>query len=181
MMNICKKLLSLAGWKVKVTVPDYPKMIYCVAPHTSNWDFLLCELAIRSVGRSAGFLMKASWFFFPMGAFFRAMGGIPVEREHKTQSLTECLIDKFREPGELKIAITPEGTRKATRGWHTGFLRIAREAGVPVCLASVDYPSKTISACDIFEPTGDMEADMAAVKRFYRSFTGKFPDQCLTD
>lgn len=180
-MNICKKLLSLAGWKVNLTVPDYPKMIYCVAPHTSNWDFLLCELAIHSVGRSAGFLMKSSWFFFPMGCLFRALGGIPVERKNKKQSLTDVIIEKFRTSEQLRIAITPEGTRKATREWHTGFLRIAREAGVPICLAGIDFPSKTISATEIFIPTGDMAADMAAVKRFYRSFTGKFPDQCLTD
>ncbi|MCM1071500.1 MAG: 1-acyl-sn-glycerol-3-phosphate acyltransferase [[Clostridium] fimetarium] len=180
-MNICKKLLSLAGWKVEVTVPDYPKMIYCVAPHTSNWDFPLCELAIRSVGRTAGFLMKASWFFFPLGSLFRALGGIPVERKNKRQSLTEYIVDKFRSEPRLKLAITPEGTRKGTRDWHTGFLRIAREAGVPICLAAIDYPSKTISATELFEPTGDMEADMLAVKKFYSAFTGKFADQCLTD
>lgn len=180
-MNICKKLLDLAGWKVEVTVPDCQKMIYCVAPHTSNWDFLLCELAIRSVGRTAGFLMKSSWFFFPLGSLFRALGGVPVERGNKRQSLTEFLVGRFREPAPLRLAITPEGTRRGTRQWHTGFLRIAREAGVPICLAAVDYPSKTISATEMFEPTGDMEADMAAVKRFYSSYTGKYPDQCLTD
>ncbi len=180
-MNICKKLLSLVGWKVVVTVPDYPKMIYCVAPHTSNWDFPLCELAIRSVGRTAGFLMKSSWFFFPLGSFFRAIGGIPVDRKNKRQSLTESLIAKFRSCASLKLAITPEGTRKGTRNWHTGFLRIASETGVPVCLAAIDYPTKTISATKIFSFTGDPQADMLAVKRFYSAFKGKFPEQCLTD
>lgn len=180
-MNICKKILSLAGWSVEVGVPDYPKMIYCVAPHTSNWDFLLCELAIHSVGRTAGFLMKSSWFFFPLGALFRALGGIPVERNNKKQSLTEIIVEKFRKERALRLAITPEGTRKGTRDWHTGFLRIARKADVPICLAALDYQSKKITATEIFIPTGDMEADMAAVKRFYRSYTGKFPDQCLTD
>lgn len=180
-MNICKKILSLAGWSVEVGVPDYPKMIYCVAPHTSNWDFLLCELAIHSVGRTAGFLMKSSWFFFPLGALFRALGGIPVERKNKKQSLTEIIVEKFRTERALRLAITPEGTRKGTRDWHTGFLRIARKADVPICLAALDYQSKKITATEIFIPTGDMEADMAAVKRFYRSYTGKFPDQCLTD
>lgn len=171
----------MAGWRVDLTIPDYPKMIYCVAPHTSNWDFLLCELAIRSVGRTAGFLMKSSWFFFPLGYFFKSLGGIPVERKHKKQSLTEYIIDKFRTSPTLRLAITPEGTRKGTRDWHTGFLRIAYEAGIPICLAGLDFPSKTISATEIFIPTGDMHADMLAIKKFYSSFTGKYPNQCLTD
>ena len=51
------------GWGVEVSVPDLPKAIICVAPHTSNWDFLIGELAIRAVGRKAGFMMKSSWFF----------------------------------------------------------------------------------------------------------------------
>lgn len=62
------------------TVPDYPKSIICVAPHTSNWDFVLGKFAWWSLGRKAGFLMKEAWFFFPMKYLFRAMGGIPVSR-----------------------------------------------------------------------------------------------------
>ena len=79
-MNLCQLLLKIAGWTVDVTVPDYPKCIICVAPHTSNWDFILGKLAYGAVGRKAGFLMKSSWFFFPLGCIFRAIGGIPVSR-----------------------------------------------------------------------------------------------------
>ena len=79
-MNLAAHILRLMGWKVSVDVPDLPRCIICVAPHTSNVDFLLGELAIRSVGRSAGFLMKKSWFFWPLGFFFRKIGGVPVDR-----------------------------------------------------------------------------------------------------
>lgn len=68
------------GWSVDISVPDFPKAIICVAPHTSNWDFIMGELAIRSVGRKAGFMMKSSWFFFPLGYLLRAIGGVPVHR-----------------------------------------------------------------------------------------------------
>ena len=57
-MNAAAFILRLFGWKVEVTVPDVPKSIICVAPHTSNWDFILGELAYTSVGRKAGFLLK---------------------------------------------------------------------------------------------------------------------------
>ena len=94
-MNLIAKLiLRIAGWKVSVTAPDYPKCIICVAPHTSNWDFILGKLAYMSVGRKAGFLMKQAWFFFPMGLIFKAIGGIPVPKK-RGSSLVDVLIDKF--------------------------------------------------------------------------------------
>lgn len=130
-MGLSKWLLRMAGWTVEYTVPDYPKCIICVAPHTSNWDFILGELTIRSIGRKAGFLMKESWFRWPLGVIFRAIGGIPVPRKNKKQSLTETIVKKFRESTRLVLAITPEGTRKATAKWHSGFIYIARDAGVP--------------------------------------------------
>lgn len=76
-MSLSKFLLKLFGWKVHCTVPAYPKCIICVAPHTSNWDFVLGELAYWSVGRKAGFLMKSTWFFFPMNLLFKALGECP--------------------------------------------------------------------------------------------------------
>ncbi|MDE6436075.1 MAG: acyltransferase, partial [Muribaculaceae bacterium] len=75
-MNLSGLILKAFGWKVKVSVPDYPKCIICVAPHTSNWDFIIGKLAYASIGRKAGFLMKDTWFFWPMGCLFRAIGGV---------------------------------------------------------------------------------------------------------
>ena len=77
---------------MEITVPDYPKAIICVAPHTSNWDFIVGELAIRSVGRKAGFMMKSSWFFFPLGYLLKAIGGIPVVRSGKKSSLVDAIV-----------------------------------------------------------------------------------------
>lgn len=178
-MNIASKILKWAGWSVDVSVPDYPKAVICVAPHTSNWDFILCELAIRSIGRTAGFMMKSSWFFFPLGYFFKAIGGIPVERGKKHGSLVDEMVKRFSERERLVVAITPEGTRRGVANWHTGFLRIAYEADVPVCLASLDFARKRIAMTDVLEPTGNIDADMQAVKRYYRGYTAKYPEKFI--
>lgn len=178
--GLSSRLLRLFGWSVHVDVPDYPKSVICVAPHTSNWDFILCELAITSVGRSAGFLMKKSWFFWPLGPFFRSIGGVAVDQK-ASRSLTSQLIDRFNTSSHLTIAITPEGTRSRTTHWHTGFLRVATEANVPLCLAALDFPSKTIRMVETFHPSGDMEADMRRIKDYYRPFTGRYPDKFSTD
>ena len=74
MKLLSRLILRMIGWRVEITVPNYPKCIICVAPHTSNWDFILGKLAYLSVGRKAGFLMKEAWFFFPLGLFFKAIG-----------------------------------------------------------------------------------------------------------
>lgn len=169
------------GWDVEVSVPDLPKAIICVAPHTSNWDFIIGELAIRSVGRKAGFMMKSSWFFFPLGCLFKALGGIPVKRRNKQQSLVDVMVQRFNAEQRLVVAITPEGTRSRTAAWHTGFLRIAREANVPIMLAVIDYRMKKAIINDMFIPTGDTEADMRVIKQYYKPFTGRHPENFTTE
>lgn len=179
-MGIAKFLLKLFGWKVDITVPDYPKCIICVAPHTSNWDFILGKLAYASVGRKAGFLMKSTWFFFPLGYLFRAMGGIPVPRV-KGSSLTKTLVEKFNNTNRLTIAITPEGTRSRTSKWRHGFLYIAYEAHIPIALGVIDFATKTILIKETFQPTGSVEEDMRSIKDYYKPFKGKYPEKFTTD
>lgn len=173
-------ILRMAGWKVSITVPDYPKVIICVAPHTSNWDFILGKLAYAAIGRKAGFLMKSSWFFFPLGLIFKAIGGVPVSRG-KGSSLVDTLVERYRSSDRLALAITPEGTRSLTTRWHTGFLRIAIEANVPIVLGAIDFATKRIIIEKTFTPTGDIEADIRQVKEYYRPFKGKYPDKFSVD
>ncbi|MDE6489737.1 MAG: 1-acyl-sn-glycerol-3-phosphate acyltransferase [Muribaculaceae bacterium] len=179
-MNISKLILRIVGWQVKVTVPDYPKCIICVAPHTSNWDFILGKLAYASIGRKAGFLMKESWFFWPLGCFFRAIGGIPVPRQ-RGSALSAEIIDRFRHAQRMALAITPEGTRSLTSQWRSGFLHIAIEAEIPVILGVIDYRDKQIYLTHEFHPTGDIDSDMHAIKEYYRPYHGKYPEKFTTD
>lgn len=180
-MNLSGHILKWFGWKIDVTAPDYDKCIICVAPHTSNWDFILGKLAYASIGRKAGFLMKEDWFFFPLGCFFRAIGGVPVPRKKKRGSLVEELVKKFQDATKLTIAITPEGTRSRTAKWHSGFLQIAFMAHVPIVLGVIDYATKTIIVRDTFHPTGNIEADLRAIKDYYKPYSGKYPEKFTTE
>lgn len=180
-MGFSRFILRLWGWKVRVTAPDYPKAIICVAPHTSNWDFIIGKLAYASVHRKAGFLMKKSWFFFPLGPIFRAMGGIPVSSGKGNESSVDNLVKLFKERERLTLAITPEGTRSLTSHWRTGFLNIARMANIPIVLAAIDFKEKTARVERTFFPTGDNEADLRAIKDYYKGVTGKYPDKFTTE
>ena len=165
-MNIAKKLLHWAGWRFDVNVDLPAKCIICVAPHTSNWDFILGELASRSVGIKAKFLMKKAWFVFPIGYLMRALGGIPIDRSHHTNVTTQ-VAEQFDTSDQLVVAVTPEGTRSGNDHWHTGFLRIAHQASVPVLLAYIDYPKRLVCIDRVFNPSDDIDADLNAVKEYY--------------
>ena len=182
-MNLAGRLMKWAGWSVDVTVPDYPRAIICVAPHTSNWDLIVGKLAYASIRRHAGFLMKESWFFWPLGCIFRAMGGIPVPRGKRAGShaLVETIADMMEKADRMVIAITPEGTRRNTSQWHTGFLRIAKLARVPILLGVMDYEQRLVRITDEFTPSDDIEADLQAIKRFYRPFKGKHSENFNVD
>ena len=108
------------------------------------------------------------------------MGGVAVERRKQHSSLVDAMVEKFRTSQRLVIAITPEGTRKATSKWHTGFLRIARQADVPLALATIDAATRHITLTDEFIPTDNVEADIRQIKRFYSRFTGIKPEKFTT-
>ena len=175
--KISSFLLRLMGWKYKLSVELPEKAIFCVAPHTSNWDLLMGELLYFAVGgkHKVSFLIKKEWFFFPLKYLFRMMGGVPVDRQKRT-SLVEQMVHEFNTRDQFCLAITPEATRKANPNWKRGFYYIALEAKVPVLLAYFDYSSKMAGVERTLEITGDEEADIQTVKQYYSSFKGKYPE-----
>lgn len=181
-MNLWGKILKWAGWKVSITAPRRQKCVICVAPHTSNWDFILGIFAYKSLGREANFLMKDFWFFFPLKYLLRALGGIPVKRRKGGGALTQSVVEMFKKSDYVNLAVTPEGTRSRTERWRTGFLYIAYGAQVPIQLGVIDYPGKEIIIRDEFMPSGDAERDMQYVKRYYSQYenTGRYPEKFTT-
>ena len=174
-----KTLLKLSGWKAQITVTCEKKDVICVAPHTSNLDFLIGLIAYRSVGRKANFLMKDFWFFFPLKYLLKALGGIPVKRKNKKRSLTDAIIKDFENSKKLNLAVTPEGTRKAVTDWKTGFLYISYGAKVPIQLGVIDYKNKTVLIKDSFYPSGKISKDMAYVKDYYSryAYAARYPEK----
>ena len=172
--SLCRLMFRKMGWQVEMTVPYRDKCIICVAPHTSNWDFIIAELYYHSIGRTAGFLMKKEWFFWPMGVLFRRMGGIPVERSRHV-SLTDRVAEAAMKAERFELAVTPEGTRSLVTKWKRGFYFIALKAGLPIQLYAIDYKNKRIVCTKELVPSGDVEADMRLIMDYYRPYEGKYP------
>ncbi|MFN3876411.1 MAG: 1-acyl-sn-glycerol-3-phosphate acyltransferase [Flavobacteriales bacterium] len=169
--------LRLLGWRIQDDRPEgLERYIIVVAPHTSNWDFVV-GLAVRSIARlhDVKYLAKASLFKPLTGWFFRALGGYPVDRS-KHNNLVDAVVAMFNRGEIRKIAITPEGTRGYQPNWKTGFHRIATGAGVPIILATFDYPRKLCILGAPFPLTADPEEDIARMKDWFRPHKGRHPE-----
>lgn len=174
--KIAQIILSIIGWKCEVLTPDFDKCVLVVAPHTSNWDFILGELGYTAIGRKANFVMKKELMVGLPGIFLRKLGGIAVDRKNPSH-FTDHIADIFRTEKTFRLAITPEGTRKRTPKWKKGFYQIALKAQVPMILIKIDYKEKKMSLFEVFTPTGDEAADIKAIKLRYKGVTAKYPDQ----
>ena len=179
-MNLWGLLLKCAGWKVDITVPYRDKSVICVAPHTSNWDFIIGLFAYRSLGRKASFLMKEFWFFFPLKYLMKALGGIPV-KEKPSKSLTATIIEDFKTCKQLNLAVTPEGSRSPVEKWRTGFLTIAYNAKVPIQLGVIDFKNKVVIVKNEFIPSGNFDVDLQEIKKYYSDFkeAALYPDKFI--
>ncbi len=175
-MNLAGRILKWVGWHYDCKVEVPAKCVICVAPHTSNWDFIIGELAAHAWGFKTGFLMKNTWFFWPMGYIMRALGGIPV-KQHEHTNVTSQVVAELTSRERLAIAVTPEGTRSRTEHWHKGFLHIAREANVPVLLAYIDYDTREVCIDREFIPGNDIDADLNTIKEYYSTHRGKHPEK----
>ena len=175
--QLCSWILyKKLGWTKNVTVAHPDKYIICLAPHTSNWDFVLGQLYSGAEGWKINFLMKKEWFFWPLGILFRHLGGIPVWRTKRT-SMTDNLAEEARRSKSFKLCITPEATRSANPDWKKGFLFISKKAGIPILLYGLDYEHKYIECIHTFTPSDDVEGDMARIKAYFKLFKGKHPEK----
>lgn len=166
------------GWRLANELPYPDKCVIAVAPHTSNWDFVIAKTGYAAIGRTANFLMKSEWFVFPFNLIFKKMGGIPVKRG-KSSSLTDILAAEFDKRDRMQLAITPEGTRKPVKEWKKGFYFIACKALVPILLVGLDYGKKEVRFLGLFEPTGNYEKDIVTIKSYYKGIRAKKPENFL--
>ncbi|WP_437611767.1 lysophospholipid acyltransferase family protein [Sorangium sp. So ce834] len=149
-----------------------PKAVLIAWPHTSNWDFPFTLAVSYMLDLEFSWLGKHTLFEPPFGAFFRWLGGIPVDRRDRN-NLVAAVVDVLKQHDELKLIIAPEGTRSRTKRWKTGFYYVALGAGVPIILGYLDFPRKRGGILHVFYPTGDIEADIAAIRRYYEGIEGK--------
>ena|GEM_PF-439024 len=175
--RIAGTLLKIAGWRIEGALPSNKKFIVIVAPHTSNWDFFLG----LSLGLYWDAMRKTVWFgkhtLFVgfVGRFLRRLGGIPINRSRPHRVVPETL-KAINKRDEMILALAPEGTRRWTDHWKSGFYLIALKSGLPVALAFIDYRGKRIGVGPLVKFTGDQQEDWALLANFYQKEWAKYPE-----
>jgi len=169
-------ILRLIGWRTHVVHPHTSRYVLIGAPHTSNWDFGLMLLLMTAEQLPIRFMGKDSLFRGPMSPLIRYLSGIQDNRRKRT-NLVDQIAAKFDEYDELIIGLAPEGTRKKTPHWKTGFYYIALKAKVPIAMAYLDYGNKIIGVGPNFMPSGDLKADFEIISEFYTGIVGKNPNK----
>lgn len=170
---------KILGWKIvgntNFSKDTIKKAVIIAAPHTSWHDFYIGLLLRKILGVKTNFIGKAELFKWPFGYYFRAIGGVPVNRKER-QDLVSSIVDIFNEREEFRLTLAPEGTRKKVEKWRTGFYHIAKQANVPIIMFTLDFENKQNKISEPFYTTNNKEADFKFIHDFYKDVKGKIPE-----
>jgi 1-acyl-sn-glycerol-3-phosphate acyltransferase len=158
--------LRAGGWTVVGQMPDLPKFVIVAAPHKTNWDLPNALAAGLHYGIAINWMGKDSLFRWPFNGVMRWLGGVPVDRSKNTNVVAQ-MITAFAVSDRLVLVIPPEGTRSDVDRWKSGFYHIAHGAGVPLVLAFIDYTNRKVGVAEVFQTTGNYEADLARIRAVY--------------
>ena len=177
---LARWFLRIFGWKVEGVVPSTSgneNLILIAGPHTSNWDGVFGFAAILGLDAKITFFGKFTLFNKPiLGRFLKYMGGIPVDKSKPGMGLTDVAIKNMKKLNGSLIAISPEGTRAKTEKMKSGFLRIAKAVEGQIFLGAFDFGNKKILLDRFYNPSGNIEKDLAWVREYFMQYQAKRPE-----
>ncbi len=172
---IGRMLLKLIGWRIEGPFPQDKKMVICLAPHTSNWDFFVAIFAALAMRLKASWMAKHQIFVWPIKSILLKLGGIPVNRK-APGGLVQQVVDEFERTDAMVFALAPEGTRTRVENWKNGFLRIAKQADVPVYMGYFDFDRKVFGFSQQRIVVDDIDQTMEEIRNFYKTIPAKHPE-----
>jgi 1-acyl-sn-glycerol-3-phosphate acyltransferase len=170
--------LRSLGWQFVGQRPAPPKFVGLAVPHTSNMDGLLMVLMAEQAGLEMSWMVKDAVDKPVLGTVVRRVGGVFIDRS-KSNNVVDQMIEEFARRDRFCLMIPPEGTRRRSEHWKSGFYHIALGAQVPVVPGFLDYGRKRGGFGEPFELTGNIEADMDRLRDFYTrgEFKPRYPEK----
>jgi len=168
---------KLMGWKIMGTIDaDIKKCVMMVMPHTSAHDFYLGVFTRGITGIEMNFVAKKELFTFPLGYYFKYMGGEPLDRSggrNKVDSVAAI----FNKKEIFRLAVLPEGTRNKVAEIKTGFYYIALKAKVPIVPVAFDFGKKEVNLGSPLIPSGNIEKDLPILLKHFIGVEGKISEK----
>jgi 1-acyl-sn-glycerol-3-phosphate acyltransferase len=166
----------LMGWKIVGEIDKkLDKCIFIVVPHTSWVDFFVGLLSRGIIEIELNWLGKKELFGFPLGWYFRYMGGAPLDRKGGL-NMVDSIGKVFETRKIFRLGLSPEGTRKKVTELKTGFYYIAEKANVPIIPVAFNYGKKEVNFGSPFFTTGDIDADLKILLHHFKGVVGKIPE-----
>lgn len=169
-------ILSRMGWTIVGAVPNEPRLIAIGAPHTSNWDGIIAMSVIQALQLRISVMGKDALFRIPLlNRFIRWLGIFPIDRSCP-RGVVEQSIHRLQNEEQMWLGLAPEGTRKKAAKWKNGFYRIARETGLPIMMAALDYQRRELRLAPLLYPSGDYPADLEKILDFFANAAPRRPE-----
>ncbi|MEK6221945.1 MAG: 1-acyl-sn-glycerol-3-phosphate acyltransferase [Chloroflexota bacterium] len=169
-------ITKLFGWKMVIDLPKDSKMVLVFAYHTTNWDLVHMLGGIYSCGLKPTWIGKEELFKGPFDWFYKALGGIPLNR-HASTNMVDATVNTIKDNQQIMLGIAPEGTRALAKFWKSGFYHVAYKSQIPMHFAFLDYKKKVGGIKTGFIPTGDKTKDMAIIEELYKDIQAKYPHE----
>jgi 1-acyl-sn-glycerol-3-phosphate acyltransferase len=169
-------LVKLMGWRISFNGMPSLQGVLIGYPHTSNWDFVVVMPVKWAVGLPVQFFAKDSLFRIPVfGSWLKSLGGMAIDRSSSrgvVGEMVNTLQQHKKDDRYFWVGLSPEGTRKRTEGWKSGFYQLALQADVPLGFLVIDYGKKTISIDTFMRLSGNPEADYQRFAEVYEGVRG---------
>jgi 1-acyl-sn-glycerol-3-phosphate acyltransferase len=170
----------IMGWKIVGSIdPSLKKCVLMVMPHTSAHDFYLGIFTRGITGLEMNFVGKKELFRFPLGGYFRYMGGEPLDRAGGLNKV-DAIAAIFTKRDTFRLAVAPEGTREKVTSLKTGFYYIALKANVSIVPVAFDFGKKEVNLGAPLLPTGNVQKEMEILLGHYKDVLGKIPEKGYT-
>ena len=176
----CKIILSIMRWKILLPTKYPDKCVIIMAPHTSNWDFVVGRCCAYAIGLSPKYMAKSELFIPILRFFIKLNGGIPIDRSKKG-NIVDQMVNLFNVSEKLALAIAPEGTRKRVNKWKSGFYHIAMRSNVPIVLMKIDYSLKEVGFITSIKASGDYKSDLKIIQNYYKDISPKYKEKFNSD
>lgn len=111
----------------------------------------------------------------PINYICAFLGVLPVNRRKRT-NFVDSIAEKLDQAEQLRLLITPEGTRAYQSTLKSGYYHLAKKAKIPIVVAGPNFADKTFTIMPAREPFTTFAEDQQNVIEFCKTQHAYHPE-----